>query len=258
MTSYSLTTGNDSPTVKRNTMDKKIREGERSGTLYVVATPIGNLEDLTFRALKILERVKFIACEDTRQTRKILSAYKIKKELFSYYQPKEKQKIPRIISRLKNGEDAALVSDAGTPGISDPGFPLIREAIKQGVRVVPIPGVSAVTAALSAAGLPTHRFLFLGFPPPKKEAIKKLLRSLRDESGTLVFYLPPRKFMAFLLLIQETLGERQVVLAREITKIYEGFARGTPKELIPTLENASLKGEATILIAPREKPKKTS
>jgi 16S rRNA (cytidine1402-2'-O)-methyltransferase len=231
-------------------MDNSINQGKHSGTLYVVATPIGNLEDLTFRALKTLESVQFIACEDTRQTKKILTAYNLKKELFGYYQPKEKQRIPRIIHRLKKGEDAALVSDAGTPGISDPGFPLIREAIHQGIRVVPIPGASAVTAALSAAGLPTHRFLFLGFPPPKSEATKKLLLSLKDETGTLVFYLPPRKLPAFLDLIQETLGERQIVFAREMTKIYEEFIRGTPKELILSLEKISHKGEATILIGP--------
>lgn len=238
-------------------MDSGINEGERSGILYVVATPIGNLEDLTFRALKTLGRVQFIACEDTRQTKKILTAYNIKKELFSYYQPKEKQRIPRIISRLKRGEDVALVSDAGTPGISDPGFPLIREAINQGIRVVPIPGASAATAALSAAGLPTHRFLFLGFPPPKRGAIKKLLLSLKDETGTLVFYLPPRKLPVFLVLIQETLGERQIVFAREMTKIYEEFTRGTPKELIPSLGKISYKGEGTILIAPPNKLDKT-
>lgn len=236
-------------------MESGRNEGKLPGTLYVVATPIGNLEDLTFRALKTLERVQFIACEDTRQTKKILTAYKLKKELFSYYQPKEKQKIPQIISRLKGGDDVALVSDAGTPGISDPGFPLIREAINQGIRVVPIPGASAVTAALSAAGLATHRFLFLGFPPPKREATKKLLRSLKDETGTLVFYLPPRKLPAFLDLIQETLGERPIVVAREMTKIHEEFTRGTPKELILSMKKTSCKGEATILIGPNKKKK---
>jgi len=238
-------------------MDSGINKGEQFGILYVVATPIGNLEDLTFRALNTLESVQFIACEDTRQTKKILTAYNLKKELFSDYQPKERQRIPRIISRLKRGEDVALVSDAGTPGISDPGFPLIREAINQGIRVVPIPGASAATAALSAAGLPTHRFLFLGFPPPKRAATKKLLLSLKDETGTLVFYLPPRKLPVFLVLIQETLGERQIVFAREISKIYEEFIRGTPKELILSLEKISDKGEATILIGPPEKSDKT-
>jgi 16S rRNA (cytidine1402-2'-O)-methyltransferase len=250
-------TENDNRASKKNAMIGDTNKEERFGILYVVATPIGNLEDLTFRALKTLESVQFIACEDTRQTKKILTAYNFKKELFSYYQPKEKQKIPRIINRLKRGEDVALVSDAGTPGISDPGFPLIREAINQGIRVVPVPGASAVTAALSAAGLPTHRFLFLGFPPPKREATNKLLKSLREETGTLVFYLPPRKLPVFLALIQETLGERQIVFAREMTKIHEEFTRGTPKELILSLKNTSYKGEATILIAPPGKSKKT-
>ena len=239
-------------------MERSPREEEHSGTLYVVATPIGNLEDLTFRALKILEKVKLIACEDTRQTRKLLTAYKIKKELLSYFQPKEKKKIPQIINRLKKGEDVALVSDAGTPGISDPGFPLIRETINQGFRVVPIPGASAATAALSAAGLPTHRFLFLGFPPPKKEATKKLLLSLKGEPGTLIFYLPPRKLPSFLLLIEETLGERQVVYAREMTKIFEEFSRGTPKELIDSLKKSSYKGEATVLVGPEKLKKRNN
>lgn len=237
-------------------MDSSSNEGERSGALYVVATPIGNLGDLTFRALKILESVKFIACEDTRQTKKLLSAYNLNKELVSYFQPKEKQKIPLIIKRLKKGEDAALVSDAGTPGISDPGFPLIREAINQRIKVIPVPGVSAATAALSAAGLPTHRFLFLGFPPPKKEATKKLLLSLKDETGTLIFYLPPRKLPSFLVLLEETLGERQIVYAREITKIFEEFVRGTPKELLDSLKKTSYKGEATLLIGPENKKRR--
>lgn len=237
-------------------MGKSGNEDQRSGTLYVVATPIGNLEDLTFRALKTLEKVRFIACEDTRHTKKLLTAYNLKKELVSYFQPKERQKIPLIIKRLKRGEDAALVSDAGTPGISDPGFPLIRTAIDQGIRVVPIPGASAAIVALSAAGLPAHRFLFLGFPPPKREATKKLLWSLKDETSTLIFYLPPRKLHPFLLLIQETMGERPVVFAREMTKIYEEFMRGTPKKLIPCLKKTSIKGEGTILIGPAQKPKK--
>jgi 16S rRNA (cytidine1402-2'-O)-methyltransferase len=245
-------TGKNNTISKRNAMERGPSEKKGFGDLYVVATPIGNLEDLTFRALKILERVKLIACEDTRRTQKLLTAYKLKKELLSYYQPKEKQKIPHVMQRLKRGEDVALVSDAGTPGISDPGFPLIKEALSQGIRIIPIPGASAVTTALSAAGLPTHRFLFLGFPPPKKERVKKLLLSLREEPGTLIFYLPPRKLHSFLLLIQDTLGERQIVYAREMTKLYEEFTRGTPQELIHSLKKSSDKGEATILIGPEK------
>ena len=220
-----------------------------SGNLYVVATPIGNLEDLTFRALRTLGEVSVIVCEDTRRTRKLLNKYSIKKKLISYYHPKESQKIPQIISLLKQGKDVALVTDSGTPGISDPGYPLIREAITQGIKIIPIPGPAAITAALSAAGLPTHRFLFLGFLPPKKEATKKLLVSLKNEKATLVFYLPTRKLLSFLDLARETIGNRQIVIAREMTKIYEEFLRGTTEELLKKLEEKKLKGEATVLIS---------
>lgn len=220
-----------------------------SGDLYVVATPIGNLEDLTFRALRTLGEVSVIVCEDTRRTRKLLNKYSIKKMLISYYHPRESQKIPQIISLLKKGKDVALVADSGTPGISDPGYPLIREAITQGIKIIPIPGPAAITAALSVAGLPTHRFLFLGFLPPKKEATKKLLVSLKNEKATLVFYLPTRKLLSFLDLTQETIGNRQIVIAREMTKIYEEFLRGTTEELLKKLEEKKLKGEATVLIS---------
>ncbi|NIM59547.1 MAG: 16S rRNA (cytidine(1402)-2'-O)-methyltransferase [Candidatus Aminicenantes bacterium] len=219
-----------------------------SGSLYIVATPIGNLEDLTLRALRVLGEVSIIACEDTRQTKKLLNKYNIKKRLISYYQPREGQKIPQIISILKKGDDVALVTDSGTPGISDPGYPLIREAITQGIKIIPIPGPAAITAALSAAGLPTHRFLFLGFLPPKKEATKKLLDSLKNEKATLVFYLPTRRLLPFIDLVRATIGNRQIVIAREMTKIYEEFLRGTTEELLKKLEGKKLKGEATILI----------
>ncbi len=218
------------------------------GILYVVATPIGNLEDLTFRALRILKNVSFIACEDTRQTRKLLTKYNIKKSLISYYHPRESQKTPQIISQLKKGKDGALVTDSGTPGISDPGYPLIREAIGRGIQIIPIPGASALTAALSASGLPTHRFLFLGFPSPKKQATKKLLSSLKDEKSTLVFYLPTRRLLSFLETVLETLGNRPAVVARELTKIHEEFIRGTVGELVSSLKKRDLKGEATVLI----------
>jgi 16S rRNA (cytidine1402-2'-O)-methyltransferase len=229
-------------------------QGENSalkpiGDLYVVATPIGNLEDLTFRALRTLGEASVIVCEDTRWTRKLLNKYSIKKKLISYYHPKESQKTPQIISLLKQGKDVALVADSGTPGISDPGYPLIREAITQGIKIIPIPGPAAITAALSVAGLPTHRFLFLGFLPPKKEATKKLLVSLKNEKATLVFYLPTRKLLSFLDLTRETIGNRQIVIAREMTKIYEEFLRGTTEELLKKLEEKKLKGEATVLIA---------
>lgn len=218
------------------------------GVLYIVPTPIGNLEDISIRALKILRRVGFIACEDTRQTRKLLNRYRLQKKLLSYYQPREKEKIPRILEALKSGRDVALVSDAGTPGISDPGYLLIRAAEAQGFRIVSIPGASAVTTAVSAAGLPADRFLFFGFPPAKSGAIKKLLSEHKTDNTTLIFYLPPRKIAAFLQQIRETLGERRVVIARELTKIHEEYLRGTPTELLNSLEEKTVKGEITLLI----------
>ncbi len=222
-----------------------------NGILYVVATPIGNLEDITLRAVRILKEVEAIACEDTRQTAKLLNKYEIRKRLISYFQPRERQRIPEILSLLKAGKDVALVSDAGTPGISDPGFPLIREALKQGIRVVPVPGPSALTTALSASGLPTHRTLFIGFPPPKREATRKLLISLKEEEATLIFYLPARRIPEFLGLISDTLGDRRMVIAREISKIHEEFIRGTVRELLEVSLNRTFKGEATLLIQGR-------
>jgi 16S rRNA (cytidine1402-2'-O)-methyltransferase len=222
-----------------------------NGILYIVATPIGNLEDITLRAVRVLKEVEAVACEDTRQTAKLLNKYEIRKRLISYFQPKEKQRVPEIMSLLKAGKDIALVSDAGTPGISDPGFPLIREALKEGVRVVPVPGPSALAAALSAAGLPTHRALFAGFPPPKSEATRKFLVSIKDEEATLIFYLPVRRIPEFLHLILDTLGDRRTVIAREITKIHEEFIRGTARELLETASKRTFKGEATVLIEGR-------
>ena len=218
------------------------------GILYVVSTPIGNLEDLTFRALKVLGEVDCIACEDTRHTIKLLNRYNIKKKLISYYQPRENQKIPVIIKLLLDGKNIALVTNAGTPGISDPGFRLVREAVKEGIQVVPIPGASAVISALAASGLPTHKFVFSGFPSPKKERIKKMLHSLKEEEGTLVFYLPLRKISDFLEYILEIMGDREVVIAREMTKVHEEFIRGSVKSLIQILKEKSLRGEATILV----------
>ncbi len=229
-------------------MDARPAGASGKGTLFIVATPIGNLEDVTLRALRVLKEVEAVACEDTRQTIKILNSYDIRKRLISYFHPRERQRIPEIIALLKAGKDVALVSDAGTPGISDPGFPLIREALKEGMNVVPIPGPSALAAALSAAGLPTHRVLFAGFPPPKKEATRKLLASLKDEEATLVFYLPVRRIPEFLAAILETLGDRRTVIARELTKIHEEFIRGAASELIEAAAKRTFKGEATVLV----------
>ena len=229
-------------------MTAEPRADRPPGRLYIVGTPVGNLEDITLRALRILGEVEAIACEDTRQTVKILNRFGLKKLLISYFQPREGRRIPEIIGLLKAGRDVALVSDAGTPGISDPGFPLIREALKEAIPVVPIPGPSAVTTALSAAGLPTHRFLFVGFPPPKKTGLRKFLEALRDEKATLVFFLPTRRILEFLEAVRELLGDRRVVIARELTKIHEEFIRGTAGELAGKLGHRILKGEATVLV----------
>ncbi len=218
------------------------------GRLFVVATPIGNLEDLTFRALKTLGEVDIIACEDTRQTLKLLNRYRIKKKLISYFQPRERTQAEAILAQIQRGKDVALVSDAGTPGVSDPGFPLIRKALDAGVEVIPIPGASALTAALCAAGLPTHRFLFLGFPPPKLQASRTMLLSLAEETATLVLYLPARRLEGFLRLVRETLGDRRMVVARELTKIHEDFRRGTPLELEEHFAARPPKGEITLLV----------
>jgi 16S rRNA (cytidine1402-2'-O)-methyltransferase len=219
-----------------------------AGRLFVVATPIGNLEDITLRALRVLGEVAAIACEDTRQTLKLLNRYGIRKPLISYYQPREGQRVPEIVRMLKEGRDVALVSDAGTPGISDPGFPLIRAALKDGITVVPVPGPSAVATALSAAGLPTHRFLFAGFPPPKRSGLRKRLEALSGEEATLVFYLPTRRITDFLAAVVDVLGDRRVVIARELTKVHEEFLRGKAAELAAALEGRPLKGEATVLV----------
>jgi 16S rRNA (cytidine1402-2'-O)-methyltransferase len=237
-------------------MEDKISRDAGKGRLFIVATPIGNLEDLSFRALRVIREVEAVACEDTRQTLKLLARYEIQKKLISYYQPKEGQKIPQILALLEGGKDVALVSDSGTPGISDPGFPLIREALRQGIKVIPLPGPSAVIAALSASGLPTHRFLFLGFPPPKKEKTRKLILSLREEEGTLIFYLPARRMAEFLESAEEILGDREAAIARELTKVHEEFSRGPLSRLRKDLGTMKLRGETTVLIQGRRRKKR--
>jgi 16S rRNA (cytidine1402-2'-O)-methyltransferase len=218
------------------------------GTLFIVATPIGNLEDLTLRALRVLREADVIACEDTRHTGNLLHRYELKKDLVSYYQPREGQRIPYLLDLLKRGKNVALVSDAGTPGISDPGFRLVREAIREGFPVVPIPGPSALITALCASGLPVHRFLFLGFAPAKAGALRKSLLAVKEEEGTIIFYLPARKIEAFLEAVLAALGDRSVVIAREITKVYEEFLRGTASEILEKSKGKVFKGEVTFLV----------
>ncbi|MDO8461562.1 MAG: 16S rRNA (cytidine(1402)-2'-O)-methyltransferase [Deltaproteobacteria bacterium] len=219
------------------------------GILYIVATPIGNLEDITLRALRILKEVDLIACEDTRHTLKLLNHFEIKKPLVSYFEHNQVRRTPQIVAELGKGRNVALVSDAGTPAISDPGFPLVREAIAQGVTVVPIPGPSAVIAALSAAGLPTDSFQFIGFLPPKSGRRHNLLESFKEEEATLVIYESPHRILKTLEEASQVFGQRPAVLARELTKIYEEFMRGTLWELLERVRQSPPKGEMVLLIA---------
>jgi 16S rRNA (cytidine1402-2'-O)-methyltransferase len=219
------------------------------GTLYVVATPIGNLEDMTIRAVRILREVQLIAAEDTRRTRILLNAYQIPTPLTSLYDQNEAEKSGLLIARLKRGEDVAYVSDAGTPGISDPGYILVREAVAQGIRVTPLPGASAVIAALSVSGLPMDSFVFLGFLPAKSLRRRQLLNSLKQEKRTLVFYESPHRLLASLQDIEALLGPREVVVSRELTKLFETFLRGPVGRVIAGLENTTVKGEITLIVA---------
>jgi 16S rRNA (cytidine1402-2'-O)-methyltransferase len=217
-----------------------------SGTLYLVATPIGNLEDITLRALRILREVDLVACEDTRQTRKLLDHYGIHKPTLSFHEHNERARELDLLLKLRDDAQIALVSDAGTPLLSDPGYHLVADAIRQGVRVEPIPGPSAVLAGLAASGLPTDAFHFGGFLPARSSPRRKALAALRDEPATLIFFEAPHRIRETLADIDELLGPRPVVLAREVTKIHEQFLRGTAAEL--KLADIPLKGEFTLLI----------
>lgn len=218
------------------------------GTLYIVATPIGNLEDVTLRALRILKEVDMIACEDTRHTRKLLSHFDIHVPTTSYFQGNEKQKLQSTIELLTAGKNVALVSDAGTPAISDPGYRLVVAAIEHHMNVIPIPGPSALVTALCAAGLPTDRFLFIGFLPEKEGKRRKLLQSLVERSETLIFYVSPYKVSRVLSECLDVFGNRNAVVARELSKIHEEFVRKPLSELISNSEKTIFKGEITLLL----------
>jgi 16S rRNA (cytidine1402-2'-O)-methyltransferase len=220
------------------------------GVLYVVATPIGNLEDVTLRALRVLAEVDLIAAEDTRRTRMLLERHGIQRPLTSYYDAVERERAPRIVERLKEGAKVALVSDAGTPGIADPGYHLVRGALAAGVPVVPIPGPSAVAALVSVAGLPAERFVFEGFLPTRSGPRAVRLAALAREPRALVFYEAARRLPAFFAAAQEALGDREAVVARELTKRHEEIVRGPLSVLARTLgERMRVRGEVTILVA---------
>ncbi len=226
------------------------------GILYIVSTPIGNLEDITLRALKILKEVDVIAAEDTRHSLKLLNHYGISKPLISYWGEKEKVKSEEIIERMETGQSVALISDAGTPGISDPGAVLIRRAIEEGFLVVSVPGASAITAALSIAGLPTEEFTFIGFLPAKRSQRQKVLKDLVFEKRTIVFYEAPHRILETLYDMKEIFEERKAALVKEISKIYEEVLRGTISEILSILEKTTIAGEYVIVLEGRMEEKK--
>jgi 16S rRNA (cytidine1402-2'-O)-methyltransferase len=220
-----------------------------AGTLYLIATPIGNLEDITHRAVRLLGEVDVIACEDTRHTKKLLNHYHINTRTISYHEHNERERSMELIERLKSGADVAVVSDAGTPGISDPGFRLARLAIDCDVQVVPVPGASALISALVASGLPTDEFFFGGFLPARSGARRARLAELRSLPATLIFYEGPHRIAATLKDAQEILGERQAVVARELTKMHEEIARGSLSELAARFSSPeSARGEMVLMI----------
>ena len=219
------------------------------GTLYLVATPIGNLEDITLRALRTLKECDVVAAEDTRRTGQLLKHFDISKPLLSYFQFNEAKRSEQIIERLRRGEKVALVTDAGSPGISDPGERVVKAATAAGLRVESVPGPSALVAALTASGLPTEEFHFIGFLPHKSGQRRRELERLKSIAGTLVFYESPYRVGKLLVELNDLFAGRQVVLARELTKKFEEYLRGTPAELLEVLQKRSLKGEFVVLVA---------
>jgi len=220
------------------------------GKLYVVGTPIGNLEDMTLRAIRTLNEVDLIACEDTRRTAKLLSAYKIQTPTISYHEHNEMTRAPELVIQMEEGSTIALVTDAGMPVVSDPGFRLVHLAVRHNIPVIPVPGASAFVAALAASGLPVEKFRFLGFLPSKKNDRRKALDELKDATRTLIFYEAPHRLLEMLKDCKEILGEREVVIAREVTKVHEEFVRGTLSAVLEGLKKRQVKGEITVLIGP--------
>ena len=226
-----------------------------SGVLYVVSTPIGNLEDITLRALRVLKEVDLVAAEDTRRTRQLLTHYGIRKPLISYHEFNRRLREETLVKELQSGRNVALVTDAGTPGISDPGEELVKRAVQESIPLVPIPGASALAAALSVSGLPTESFLFQGFLPSKASARRKWMESVKERTETLLFYESPRRLRSFLEDACEILGDRRVVVAREMTKVYEEVLRGTITEVLKRLP-AEVKGEVTVMLEGNTRPQK--
>jgi 16S rRNA (cytidine1402-2'-O)-methyltransferase len=229
-----------------------------AGTLFVVATPIGNLEDITFRAVRILHEAGLIAAEDTRHTKILLDRYTITTPLTSYHKFNIRSKTTQLIHELQMGKNLALVSDAGTPGISDPGYELIAAAIKQGIKVEGIPGPSAAIMALSVSGLPTDRFIFEGFLPKKPGKKRKAIAALKDEERTAIIYESPFRLLKTLVEIQNILGERPVAVCREMTKRFEEIIRGSAGEVIEKLKDQKVRGEIVVVISGQDAQRERS
>jgi 16S rRNA (cytidine1402-2'-O)-methyltransferase len=231
-------------------MSTDLEDSAETGCLYLVATPIGNLEDITVRALRVLKEADVIACEDTRQTHKLLQHYGIHKELVSYHAHNELTRAAELVIELEQGAQVALVSDAGTPVVSDPGHRLVALCLRHHIPVVPIPGPSAAIAALAASGLPTEEFLFVGFLPARAGGRRKKLQALKTEPRSIVLYEAPHRLLDTLSDAAEILGPRPAVVAREITKIHEEFLRGSLAELRDAAQKVAPRGEITLVIAP--------
>jgi len=219
-----------------------------TGTLYIVSTPIGNLEDITLRAIRVLKEVDLIAAEDTRHTRRLLVRYQIETQLTSYHDHNKEEKAPVLVARMLEGTCVALVSDAGTPGISDPGYFLVNLTIDRKIPVVPIPGATAAVAALSVSGMPTDRFVFEGFLPARHLARLKRLQELGKEESTMIFYEAPHKIIRTVEDMLEVFGDRRVVITRELTKVHEEAIRGTLSECLKRLHEGTIKGEFTVIV----------
>jgi 16S rRNA (cytidine1402-2'-O)-methyltransferase len=223
-----------------------------TATLYIIATPIGNLEDITYRAVRILGEVDLVAAEDTRHSLKLLNHFGISKPLTSYFDHNQQIKGERILNALRQGKSVALISDAGTPCISDPGYQLVRDAVAEGIPVVPLPGACAAITALSASGMPTDTFTFAGFPPSRQGKRRTFLSGINSLPGTLVLYEAPHRLLDTLSDIREVLGERQVIVARELTKVFEECIRGSVSDVIAAVSQDVVRGEVVLLIAPGE------
>lgn len=228
-----------------------------AGKLYIVGTPIGNLEDITLRALNTLKASNLIACEDTRRTQKLLNHYDIRTRTISYHEHNEMTRAPELVLKMEQGSIISLVSDAGTPVLSDPGFRLVHLAVRHKITVIPIPGPSALVTALTAAGLPMNEFIFMGFLPAKKSARRKALAELALFEKTIVLYEAPHRIVESLRDLHEVLGEREIVIAREVTKVHEEFLRGTVAEVRDLLRKSAPKGELTVIVGPGSAPQQS-